>query len=159
MNRKRGPHMIEPSVLVCLSLVAHSLGPEPPVPEFLSLEMFPPPHPPDPVEDAEARANEAQDAVEVLLDPILGSGLSPTLALCMQELALVLPALKSHISDGLLRLLSTILIQRGAASPATSPSDPQHVGTVVLALRTLATFDFEETGTLEKTLLTHEFRV
>lgn len=99
MSRKRGPHVVEPSVLVCLSLVAHSLGSGPLLPDFLALEMYPPPPPPAPIEDATLRANEAQDAVEVLLDPILASGLSPTLSLCMQELALVLPSLKVIMGD------------------------------------------------------------
>lgn len=94
MGRKRGPHTVEPSVLVCLSLVAHSLGPEPVIPEFMALEQYCKAPAPPPLDNAKELANEAQDAIEMLLDPILGSGLSPTLALCMQELALVLPVLK-----------------------------------------------------------------
>lgn len=94
LSRKRSPVTVDPSVLVCLSLVAHSLGTDPPMPEFLALEQHPPPPSPAQIEGAVDKANTAQDNIEILLDPILESGLSPTLALCMQELALVLPDLK-----------------------------------------------------------------
>ena len=95
MSRKKGPLNVEPSVLVCLSLVAHSLaGPDTPIAELLALEQYLPPPSPARTDNTDAKTNDAQDAIEALLDPILASGLSPTLALCMQELAVVLPGLK-----------------------------------------------------------------
>lgn len=55
------------------------------------------------------------------------------------------------IAEGLLRMLSQILMQRpipsraGAPPPPPSP-DHQDTASIVLALRTLGSFDFEGTG-------------
>ena len=87
----------------------------------------------------------AQDAIETMLDAILGTGLTPSLALCMKALASVLPRLKPRIQDGLLQLLSHILM--GEGGPGGSPQGgDQRLGAVTLALRTLAGARWEDTG-------------
>lgn len=89
-----------------------------------------------------------------LLEPMLSSGLTASLTICLRELARKVPQHKEKISLGLLKSLSHILLNK----PLLHPGMPRHLsGTVmavgspeiadteiiVLALKTLATFDFE----------------
>ncbi|XP_027228160.1 serine/threonine-protein kinase mTOR isoform X1 [Penaeus vannamei] len=114
--------VVEPAVYVCVSLVARG------------------------VEGA------VRNDVKELLEPMMATGLSPPLTLALQELATEIPSLKRDIAEGLLRMLSQILMHRstphsrsGVAPPPSSP-DHQDTGSLVLALRTLGSFDFEGTG-------------
>ncbi|XP_032242839.2 serine/threonine-protein kinase mTOR [Nematostella vectensis] len=95
--------------------------------------------------------------VKELLEPMLSVGLSPALTACLHDLAHQVPQLKKSIQDGLLKMLSLILMQKplrhpGApkSTPALTPSTSSHslfdssdVTSTVLALRTLGSFDFE----------------
>nr|WIM49540.1 HIF1a pathway protein [Daphnia magna] len=92
-----------------------------------------------------------------LLDPMLSVGLSPALTTCLRELALRIPLLKKDIAEGLLRMLSLVLMHQ----PLRHPGMPKHlmalnpvaiqplasagddVNNTVLALRTLGNFDFQ----------------
>ncbi|KAK8751728.1 hypothetical protein OTU49_009992 [Cherax quadricarinatus] len=113
--------VVEPAVFVCVSLVARG------------------------VEGA------VRSDVKELLEPMMATGLSPPLTLALQELAREIPTLKRDIAEGLLRMLSQILMNRslphrsGAPPPPPSP-DHQDTASIVLALRTLGSFDFEGTG-------------
>ena len=92
--------------------------------------------------------------VREMLDPMLTAGLSPALTSSLRELAMFLPSLKKEIADGLLGILSVILMQQpfrhpgtpkhlvssGGAGVGLEPPDSQ---SVVLALKTLGSFDFE----------------
>ncbi|XP_034935910.1 serine/threonine-protein kinase mTOR [Chelonus insularis] len=92
--------------------------------------------------------------IKDLLDPMLATGLSSILTTCLRELAQNVPSLKPDISQGLLRMLSQVLMHKPlrhpgapwtATSPilATLPNEPMDVPSTVLALRTLGTFNFD----------------
>ena len=91
-----------------------------------------------------------------MLDPMLSVGLSPSLTTALHVLAKYIPAFKKEIADGLLKMLSIILMQQPFMHPGTpkrllSPSrmavsampEPPETSAVVLGLRTLGSFDFE----------------
>ncbi|KAG7166823.1 Serine/threonine-protein kinase mTOR-like [Homarus americanus] len=113
--------VVEPAVYVCVSLVARG------------------------VEGA------VRNDVKELLEPMMATGLSPPLTLALQELATEIPQLKRDIAEGLLRMLSQVLMHRSAphrhGAPPLPPSPDHHdTASIVLALRTLGSFDFEGTG-------------
>ena len=105
--------------------------------------------------------------VSSMLDSMLSTGLSPALTTALYKLALYIPAFKKEIAEGLLKILSQILMQQPYRHPGTpkhliSPSSAHHSKTmnnlalsshgnseladtasIVLGLRTLGTFDFE----------------
>ncbi|KAL3272654.1 hypothetical protein HHI36_014119 [Cryptolaemus montrouzieri] len=93
--------------------------------------------------------------VPIVLEQMLSSVLTPSLTICLRELALKIPSQKEKISTGLLKMLSYILLNKPLVHPGMpshlaanlfSPSnfsetvDPQMI---VLALYTLGTFDFK----------------
>lgn len=99
-----------------------------------------------------------------MLDAMLSVGLSPSLTTALYELAAHIPAFKRDIAEGLLKILSLILMQQPFRHPGTPKQflSPVHGGalaggvvgspadapvpdsaSVVLALRTLGAFDFE----------------
>lgn len=103
---------------------------------------------------AHALTNHNKMDIPSLLEPMLSSGLTASLTICLRELARKVPQHKEKISLGLLKSLSHILLNK----PLLHPGMPRHLsGTVmalgspeiadteiiVLALKTLATFDFE----------------
>lgn len=93
--------------------------------------------------------------IKDLLDALFATGLSPSLTICMRELSDNLPALKGEISEGLLNMFSLVLRNKPFLHPGVPRSleqqmssmilanEPQDTASVVLALRTLGTFDFE----------------
>ncbi len=98
--------------------------------------------------------NEVRD----MLEPMLTAGLSPALTSSLRELATYLPALKKDIADGLLKILSVILMQQPFRHPGTpkhlvsgggAALEPPDSQSVVLALKTLGTFDFEGQSLLQ----------
>ena len=98
--------------------------------------------------------NEVRD----MLEPMLTAGLSPALTSSLRELAMYLPALKKDIADGLLKILSVILMQQPFRHPGTpkhlvsgvgASMEPPDSQSVVLALKTLGTFDFEGQSLLQ----------
>ncbi|XP_053611167.1 serine/threonine-protein kinase mTOR isoform X2 [Plodia interpunctella] len=93
--------------------------------------------------------------IKELLDAMFATGLSPYLTICLKELSYNLPSLKGEISEGLLNMLSLVLrnkpflhpgIPRSIEQQMSSMSlvnEPQDTASIVLALRTLGTFEFE----------------
>lgn len=96
-----------------------------------------------------------------IIDPMLVTGLTASLTICLRELAKKIPELKQIIISGLLKMLSQILMN----TPLRHPGMPKHIstnlmtlsgsgdladtGSIVLALRTLGTFDFERQSLLQ----------
>ena len=91
-----------------------------------------------------------------LLESMLAVGLSPALTTCLRELATRIPSLKKDIAEGLLRMLSLVLMHQPLRHPgmpkhialtpmALQPLPPagEDVSSIVLALRTLGNFDFQ----------------
>lgn len=99
--------------------------------------------------------------VRDILEAMLSTGLTPSLTVCLRELAGNVPELKRDISEGLLRMLSQILMHK----PLRHPGMPRHINTnvvtinnlsdthdvtsIVLALRTLGTFNFDGQSLLQ----------
>lgn len=93
--------------------------------------------------------------IRELLDAMFATGLSPSLTICLKELSNNLPTLRSEISEGLLNMLSLVLRNKPFLHPGVPRSmeqqmsnmnqvfEPQDTASIVLALRTLGTFDFE----------------
>lgn len=85
------------------------------------------------------------------------SALSPALTAVLYDLSRQIPQLKKDIQDGLLKMLSLVLMHKplrhpgmpkGLAHQLASPSltnipEASDVGSITLALRTLGSFEFE----------------
>lgn len=99
--------------------------------------------------------------VRDILEAMLSTGLTPSLTICLRDLAMNVPELKREISEGLLRMLSQILMHKPLRHPGmprhlttnvitiTNISDTQDVASIVLALRTLGTFNFDGQSLLQ----------
>ena len=107
---------------------------------------------------ARAVKSYIKNEVRAMLEPMLTAGLSPALTSSLRELATYLPALKKDIADGLLKILSVILMQQPYRRPGTpkhlvsgggAAIEPPDSQSVVLALKTLGTFDFEGQSLLQ----------
>lgn len=92
--------------------------------------------------------------IKELLDAMFATGLSPSLTICLNELSHKLPSLKGEISEGLLNMLSHVLRNKPFLHPGVPRSleqqsnmslviELQDTANIVLALRTLGTFQFE----------------
>ncbi|XP_046427062.1 serine/threonine-protein kinase mTOR [Neodiprion fabricii] len=90
--------------------------------------------------------------IKVLLEPMLATGLSPILTTSLRELAHSIPSLKPDVSQGLLRMLSQVLMHKplrhpgapwSATSPISAPTAEADLPSTVLALKTLGTFNFD----------------
>lgn len=106
---------------------------------------------------ANAVKSSISDDVRDILEQMFATGLAPSLTVCLRELAENVPQLKEAIGNGLIGVLSQILMNKPAALPY-SPLTPiayetsnessnnlqQDVPTIVLALKTLGSFNFEE---------------
>lgn len=118
---------IDPAIFMCMSLLSHAV-----------------------------KTGIAEDMKE-LLDPMFSTGLSPALTVCLHELAGNIPYLKREITDGLLKMLSQVLMNKSLSQLGTpkhhltsqftgltmSDSGSADTPTIVLALKTLGNFDFE----------------
>ncbi|KAJ9575042.1 hypothetical protein L9F63_007777, partial [Diploptera punctata] len=131
-SKKRGMSL-EPAVFVCITLLGHAVK------------------------------HMIRSEVRDLLEPMLATGLSPALTTSLRELAYSVPQLKKEISEGLLRMLSQVLMHKPLRHPGmprhlVTPSsggavtvlsshgpgqDSQDVSSIVLALRTLGSFNFD----------------
>lgn len=117
----------DPSVFLCITLLGHAVKNESLITEYL----------------------------KDLLEPMKSTGVSPALTICFRELAEQVPRLKNVISDGLLNILSQVLMSK----PLVQTGTPKHnltaqfaslttvdlqpdTATIVLALKTLGTFNF-----------------
>lgn len=107
---------------------------------------------------AHAVKAEINNDVKDILEQMFSTGLSPALTVCLRELAENVPYLKSAIADGLIGVLSQILISKlpglnytnmMPGGGPTESSSTQDVQTIVLALRTLGTFNFEDQNMLD----------
>lgn len=97
--------------------------------------------------------------LSVILDclPIVFCSSSPALTAVLYDLSRQIPQLKKDIQDGLLKMLSLVLMHKplrhpgmpkGLAHQLASPSltnipEASDVGSITLALRTLGSFEFE----------------
>lgn len=126
-SSKRKP-VIDPSIFACITLLAHAVE------------------------------SDITEDVGDILEQMFSTGLSPALTVCLRELAEKVPHLKGHIADGLIGVLSQVLMNKPAAIPyaAIAPlaleaanNLPQDVPTIVLALKTLGSFNFEEQNMLD----------
>ncbi|CAD7080067.1 unnamed protein product [Hermetia illucens] len=129
---KRKP-TLDPAVFTCITLLAHAV-----------------------------KSGITEDIREIL-DSMFATGLSPALTVCFRELAENVPRLKRDISEGLLRMLSQVLMNKPYPSfgtpkhniPVSFPSlgltdsHQYDVATIVLALKTLGTFNFEDQPLLD----------
>nr|CAH7722994.1 unnamed protein product [Callosobruchus chinensis] len=99
------------------------------------------------------KSHERMD-IPNILEQMLATGLSPSLTICLRELAKRVPAHKDKISLGLLKMLSQILLNKPLVHPGmprhltgniplSGSSDTYDTQIIVLALHTLGTFDFE----------------
>ncbi|XP_054269929.1 serine/threonine-protein kinase mTOR-like [Macrosteles quadrilineatus] len=110
---------LEPSVFVCITLLGHAVK------------------------------TLIKSDVRDLLEPMLATGLSPALTTSLRELATSIPQLKPDISEGLLRMLSQVLMNKHTRSSHTVTvssslsAEPQEIASIVLALRTLGSFNFD----------------
>ncbi|KAL7287805.1 hypothetical protein TKK_0018180 [Trichogramma kaykai] len=119
---KKKSSILEPAVFICITLLGHAVGPS------------------------------ITSDVKDLLEPMLATGLSPILTTSLRELAQSVPSLKPDISQGLLRMLSQVLMYKPlrhpgapwtATSPVSMPPTEIDVAATVLGLRTLGTFNFD----------------
>ncbi|KAH8327771.1 hypothetical protein KR074_003539 [Drosophila pseudoananassae] len=119
---------VDPAIFACITLLAHAVK------------------------------SEIADDVRDILEQMFYTGLSPSLTVCLRELSENVPQLKSAITDGLIGVLSQVLMNKPATIPyaaippiAIDPSLMQNVDTAtkVLALKTLGTFNFEEQNMLD----------
>lgn len=101
---------VDPSVFMCITLLGHAV-----------------------------KSGISQEITDTL-ESMISTGLSPALTICFRELAENVPVVRRQISDGLLKMLSQVLINSG-------PN--QDVQTIVLALKTLGTFNFDGQSLLE----------
>lgn len=119
--------MPDPSVFLCITLLGHAVRDEVLIADY----------------------------IKELLDAMKSTGLSPALTICFRELAETVPSLQGIISDGLLNMLSNALMSKNSpqlgtpkhnlTSQFTSISSvemQQDVATIVLALKTLGSFNF-----------------
>ena len=96
--------------------------------------------------------SKIKQQITELLDPILQTGLSQALTSCLTEITTQIPSLKKDISDGLLKILSSVLMNAPWRHPGMPPitkfmNDHQKsdidTSAIVLALNTLARFDLD----------------
>ncbi|UYV65261.1 MTOR [Cordylochernes scorpioides] len=125
--KKRSSAVVEPAVFACISLLGRSGLPE------------------------------LEGELRKLLEPMMATGLSPGLTAALQELCRNVPGLKAEIQEGLLRMLSYVLMHQPLQHPgmpmiATAHPPPygylQNLmdntdnSNIILALKTLGSFDF-----------------
>lgn len=117
----------DPSVFLCITLLGHAVRDE----------------------------SLLTDYIKDLLDAMKSTGLSPALTICFRELAETVPSVRAIISDSLLNMLSHVLMSKPMpqigtpkhnltaqfASLTTAEALPD-TATIVLALKTLGTFNF-----------------
>lgn len=90
------------------------------------------------------------DDLKDILDVILAAQLRPPLVAALKEICTAVPETRNMIQEGLLKILSLILLHRQLQHPGApktgsdnAPPIVDDVFTTVLALRTLGNFDFE----------------
>jgi len=134
VGSKKKPVSIDPMVFACVSMTARAVGPK-----------------------MAAKAPFYQLFQEII-SKMLNVGLSHPLTAALRDLANIMPSCKKIIQDGVLNILSLILMQRPVGHPGMpksnmivpSPAGAAHaaitedeINYTTLALRTLGTFDFK----------------
>jgi len=99
----------------------------------------------------QATGAQIKGQISEMLEQMVATGLSPSLTTALREIQKQIPNLKKEINDGLLRILSQILMNQPWRHPGVMPKP--HLGivlpheydnsAVVLALETLAKFDVD----------------
>ncbi|RXN12610.1 serine threonine- kinase mTOR [Labeo rohita] len=126
-HKRQKTMQVDATVFTCISMLSRAMGPS------------------------------IQQDVKELLEPMLAVGLSPALTAVLYDLSRQIPQLKKDIQDGLLKMLSLVLMHKplrhpgmpkGLAYQLASPSltnipEASDVGSITLALRTLGSFEFE----------------
>uniref|UniRef100_A0A4W3GLM4 Serine/threonine-protein kinase TOR n=1 Tax=Callorhinchus milii TaxID=7868 RepID=A0A4W3GLM4_CALMI len=126
-HKRQKAVQVDATVFTCISMLARAMGPG------------------------------IQQDIKELLEPMLAVGLSPALTAVLYDLSRQIPQLKKDIQDGLLKMLSLVLMHKplrhpgmpkGLAHQLASPSltnipEAGDVGSITLALRTLGSFEFE----------------
>uniref|UniRef100_A0A8D2QGQ8 Serine/threonine-protein kinase TOR n=1 Tax=Zonotrichia albicollis TaxID=44394 RepID=A0A8D2QGQ8_ZONAL len=126
-HKRQKSVQVDATVFTCISMLARAMGPS------------------------------IQQDIKELLEPMLAVGLSPALTAVLYDLSRQIPQLKKDIQDGLLKMLSLVLMHKplrhpgmpkGLAHQLASPSltnipEASDVGSITLALRTLGSFEFE----------------
>lgn len=123
-----GKKRLEPAIFGCVTLLAHAVN------------------------------SVIKDDIKQLLPSMFASGLSPALTTALRELAKTIPQLKREISEGLLGMLSNIVMNTDLRHPGqpysilpTASVQPviYDVSSTVLALRTLGNFNFDGRSLLQ----------
>uniref|UniRef100_A0AAU7B991 Serine/threonine-protein kinase TOR n=1 Tax=Pyrrhocoris apterus TaxID=37000 RepID=A0AAU7B991_PYRAP len=123
-----GKRRLEPAIFGCITLLSHAVN------------------------------SVIKDDIKQLLPVMFASGLSQALTTALRELIKTIPQLKKEISDGLLHMLSQIVMstdlkhpgQPHSSSPATSVQGVSYdVHNTVLALKTLGNFQFDGRSLLQ----------
>ncbi|KAK9883142.1 hypothetical protein WA026_001340 [Henosepilachna vigintioctopunctata] len=103
---------------------------------------------------AHAIQDHSKMDIPTVLEQILASALTPSLTICLRELAIKVPAQKEKISSGLLKMLSQMLLSKplmhagmpnnlvNSLYPPSNLSEISDPHMIILALHTLGTFDF-----------------
>ncbi|XP_045913264.1 serine/threonine-protein kinase mTOR isoform X2 [Micropterus dolomieu] len=126
-HKRQKTMQVDATVFTCISMLSRAMGPS------------------------------IQPDIKELLEPMLAVGLSPALTAVLYDLSRQIPQLKKDIQDGLLKMLSLVLMHKplrhpgmpkGLAYQLASPSltnipEASDVGSITLALRTLGSFEFE----------------
>uniref|UniRef100_A0A8V8TQP2 Serine/threonine-protein kinase mTOR n=1 Tax=Homo sapiens TaxID=9606 RepID=A0A8V8TQP2_HUMAN len=127
-HKRQKAMQVDATVFTCISMLARAMGPG------------------------------IQQDIKELLEPMLAVGLSPALTAVLYDLSRQIPQLKKDIQDGLLKMLSLVLMHKplrhpgmpkGLAHQLASPGlttlpEASDVGSITLALRTLGSFEFED---------------
>jgi FKBP12-rapamycin complex-associated protein len=71
----------------------------------------------------QAAGDSIRNDIKELLEPMFATGLSEALAAALHDICKHIPSLKKDIQDGLLRMLSQILMKR----PYSLPGVPKHL--------------------------------
>lgn len=97
----------------------------------------------------QATGTQIKTQISEMLEQMLATGLSPSLTTALREIQKQIPNLKKDINDGLLKILSQILMNQPWRHPGMPKSLPFTLNhdydnaAVVLALETLAKFDVD----------------
>ncbi|CAC5361665.1 MTOR [Mytilus coruscus] len=102
--KKYKSFVVDPAVFTCISMLSRAVG------------------------------NIMMKDVRELLDSMLATGLSPALTAALRDLATQIPQLKKDIQDGLLKILSLVLIGRPLKHPGApkSPLSPLPIAGIFL---------------------------
>ncbi|KAM8716149.1 hypothetical protein ACLKA7_003090 [Drosophila subpalustris] len=108
---------------------------------------------------AHAVKSQVAEDVRDVLEQMFHTGLSPALTVCLRELAENVPELKLAVTDGLTDVLYKVLMNKPSAMPYGTMTPisldaslmllSADSATIVLALKTLGTFNFEEQDMLD----------